>query len=255
MYDGVQFVHMGKFISRGAWKHPDRMIDTTELIFVLQGEVYLTQGETEYHLTAGQVLRLDPGIRHYGTRETENVSFYWLHLTQQAQAVPTKCFFPTNAEQSQLLFRQLLHYSNTEEFPKEGLHCLLRVLLMELNTSQAQRPQAGYALYAAVRAWIKSNADLPLQVCDVAEHFRYNEDYLNRVFRRFYPKGLKAWMDEAKLQHIRSELLTNDLSLQALSEKYGFENYKYFLKYFKYHEGITPTAYRRMYANTHINHK
>ena len=43
------------------------------------------------------------------------------------------------------------------------------------------------------------------------------------------------------------------LKRKEIAEKYGFSDYKYFLKYFKYHEGISPTEYRQTYYNLHMN--
>ena len=35
----------------------------------------------------------------------------------------------------------------------------------------------------------------------------------------------------------------------------GFDDYRAFLKFFRYHEGLTPTEFRNLYYNTHTNNK
>ena len=33
----------------------------------------------------------------------------------------------------------------------------------------------------------------------------------------------------------------------------GFDDYKEFLKFFRYHEGLSPSSFRKLYFNTHLN--
>jgi len=257
MYQSVKYIHGGKFVSRGEWIHSERVIDSTELIIMLKGIAYMEQDGIPYTLTPGDVLVLEEGLRHRGTAVSpEPVSFYWIHcIGVEKSELPSTYFRPESTAQAELICRQLLHYAFSEEYPREILDSLMRVLLIELKTSEQRVGIIENHLCASIREWIRINSDLPLKVSDVAQEFHYNEDYLNRQFRRFYLGGVKACIDEMKMLKIKKELLNNTVSLQELSEKYGFQDYKYFLKYFKYHEGITPTQYRRLYDNIHLNNQ
>lgn len=257
MYDNIKYIHGGKFISRGPWKHPQRIIDSTEIILVAKGSFYIVSGDTEYSLSPGDILRLDSGVNHYGSREyTTDGSFYWLHFVGASrEELPPAYFHPDNTTQIELLIRQLLHYANTEGYPKEAADWLLKLLLLELKTEHLKSDCGNHRIYSTIKEWVRVNSDLPIKVSDIAAHFHYNEDYLNRVFKQFYPNGLKAYIDQMKMQKIKYDLVNESFSLQELAAKYAFSDYKYFLKYFKYHEGITPTKYRQMYYNIHTNTK
>ena len=53
------------------------------------GEVYeLNDDGKEFCLTKGQCLLLKAGPRHYGTKESEGVSFYWLHFRTENMLLP-----------------------------------------------------------------------------------------------------------------------------------------------------------------------
>lgn len=251
MYEGIKYIHGGRFTSRGQWKHPDRVIDNTEIIIVTKGTFYIVSGETEYIMSPGDVLRLDEGVRHYGSRLSNcEVSFYWVHFIGADTAeLPPAYFHPDEVAQAELITRQLLHYANTEGYPREAKEYLLKVLLMELNAEHLRSGAGNHRLYSTVKDWVRVNCDLPIKVSDVAAQFNYNEDYMNRVFRQFYPDGLKAYINEMKLQRIKHDLVNASMSLQEIAEKYAFADYKYFLKYFKYHEGLSPTKYRQIYYN------
>ena len=81
----------------------------------------------------------------------------------------------------------------------------------------------------------------------------YNEDYLNRMFKAHYGEPLKSYIDRERIGFIKKLLLEDALPLAEVAQKAGFQDYKYFLKYFKYHEGITPTEFKLTYSKTLIN--
>ena len=231
------------------------MINDTEIIIAVKGSFTMAVGDAYYPMAAGDVLRIDPGVRHYGTETvTEEASFYWIHFVGATEnELPPMYFHADSVSQAELLARQLLHYASDGNYPPESADCLTRLLIMELKTQESRSGAENHRLFSAVKEWVRLNCDAPLKVSDVAEHFRYNEDYLNRVFRRFYLAGLKAYIDEQKMQRIKTDLLEQTDSLSEIAARYGFSDYKYFLKYFKYHEGVSPTAYRRAYCNLHTN--
>lgn len=257
MYESVEFVNGGKFTSRGVWKHPERRIDTTEIIIVTMGKIYIALDGIEYELAVGDVLRISEGVLHGGTREScETVSFYWLHFKGgDSECLPPVLSRPESIYQTELLARQILHYSNTEGYPRQCGTLLLHVLLVELGYARGVDESSGYKLYCEIKEWVRANCDMPIKVSDVAERFSYNPDYVNRVFKKYCKDGLKAYIDQMKMQRIKHDLVCTDMPLKELAQKYGFAEYKYFLKYFKYHEGATPREYTRAYYNIHTNTK
>ena len=104
-------------------------------------------------------------------------------------------------------------------------------------------------------AWITANRDIILKVEEVSEHLGYNADYISRLFKANYGKSLKEYINDVKISHIKQLLLTSNLSLTDIACSTGFDDYKYFLKFFKYHEGVTPTQFLKSYTKTHINNK
>lgn len=260
MFEDVRYVHSGKFSSRDTWRHGERIITSYELILVTKGEVAIHTGNEAYTLHPGDVLRLDPGVPHGGTRDTdEPVGFFWLHfLTSHKEELPPPFLHPGTSARIELLCRELLHYANTPGYPHEACDSVVRLILMELlhhATCATDTSGKSDKLFREICEWTRINCDLPLTVSGIAAQFGYNEDYLSRYFHRFYPDGLKNYIDRVKLEAIKNALANAHLSLAEISSRYGFSDYKYFLKYFKYHENITPTAYRRLFRGIHTNNR
>ena len=248
----------GKFTSRGNWSHPCRCIDSSELIVVVDGNFTMREGEQTYCLSRDSVLLLEEGLEHSGVGSTnEPISFYWIHfrgLSGNLKGELKKHTVLKNSYAVYLLCRQLLFYSNGSYPPGVATH-LLQVLLAEIGAQGREDGISPEALVVRIREWIRINVDRPLTVSQIALNFGYNEDYLSRLFKKNYGKSLKNVIDEMKTEQIKLLLLESNLTLYEISKRMNFEDYKLFLKFFKYHEGITPTEYRNLYCDIHTNNR
>ncbi|WP_010239834.1 AraC family transcriptional regulator [Clostridium arbusti] len=61
------------------WKHFTRTIDEYLLYIVKSGELYIKEGTTEYCLKKGDLLILEPNIKHYGFKESI-CHYYYFHF-------------------------------------------------------------------------------------------------------------------------------------------------------------------------------
>ncbi len=254
MLESIAYISCGRFVSQGKWIHPDRVIDSHEMIFVLCGEVAINEEGVEYVLGENDVLHLEPGRRHFGFRESENTSFHWLHWRRSASypAEPMpKLLHPENPYRLSLLFHQLLDYSADSRYA-ECPDYVTRLILAEVYAESLSGTETRRA--NRVAEWIRGNSARPIRATDAAAQFGYNVDYLSRLFRKQFGKSLKEYIDGSRMQYIKNQLLNSAAPMKEIAEACGFEEYKYFLKFFKYHEKITPTEFCNCYARTHINH-
>ena len=232
------------------WLHPTRVIDTTELIIVTDGEVNMFVGDERYRAGVGEVLRIPPFVSHGGTEESHGTSFFWIHLDgAQDGELPPVYSRPEGYDRAVLIARELLHYSETAGYPTECADAMTRVLLAELAHTASK--DSG-ALISEIKEWIKREG-YTHSAASVARRYGYNADYLNRVFKARLGIGLKQYIDGRRVELIKRDLTLGGESLTAIAERYGFEDYKCFLKFFKYHAGISPTKYREIYCNLHTN--
>ena len=256
MYEiGYTYVYGGRFTSRGDWTHPARVIQTYELIVVTEGQFEMEIGEARYHLSAGDTLLIPPDLPHRGIGvRRERVSFYWLHFGAENEMLPPTCVHLHDPYAVTGLCRRLLH--DVEEYGKGRVSdALLLVLLGEICKQVQRRDDPANALVARIREWIRINADRPITASRVAEQFGYHADYLSRLFKSTYGHGLKAEIDRVRMQNAKRLLQETDLTLSEIADRVGMEDYKLFLKFFQYHEGISPTDFRARYHTVHTNNR
>ncbi|MBV8223599.1 MAG: AraC family ligand binding domain-containing protein, partial [Verrucomicrobia bacterium] len=71
----------GLFVSPGHGIHPERVIDSYELILVRTGTLVLGEQTTVFTLEQGDTLVLWPARVHRGIAPyAQNTSFYWIHF-------------------------------------------------------------------------------------------------------------------------------------------------------------------------------
>ncbi len=251
MFEDVKNCGAGKFISRDEWKHPERIIDFYELIFVTKGTVYMKEKDVEYSLGEGEILILEPQKLHYGYKFCVGAEFFWLHWKSDLKDLMNikhrKIEDPYNIS---LYFRQLIEARVTQK-PPEALDYLTRLILIEAYIN-GEKPNLN-PIVEKIAAWIRANNDRNITELQIATQFGYNVDYMNRLFKANFSITVKQYVVKERIKYIKTLMLVDNLPLKEIAFKAGFDEYKYFLKFFKYHEKITPTNFYKQYSKIYIS--
>lgn len=243
----LRFSNMGLFESDGAWIHPTVTIDTYELIFVRDGKVFIREGDCEYTVCRGEMILLAPNVEHGGTViSSDFISFYWLHFkTDCIESFPIpKHFAP--AHSLERTFSELMHFQNTN-------HTLAELTLARMLVELATNVEYGNKTAHEIGEFIRIRAHQSLSVVDVAKHFGYSPDHLSRLLRREFGIDAKTLIIKRRLEYVESLLFNTDYSIKEIAQQCGFEDENKFVKFFKYHEGVTPTQLRRRFFHVHLN--
>lgn len=251
MFESVKNCGAGKFVSHNEWIHPDRVIDSYEIIFVTKGSVYINENGTEYSVGVNEILVLEPNLRHFGYKASTNTEFFWLHWYAKSNLLTGIKHRKTEELYNVSVYLRQLIDARIMQKPTETMDYLTRLILIELYSNSRQAKIN--PVIERVTAWIKANSNTHITERETAERVGYNADYLNRLFKSNFSKTLKQYINNERLMYIKTLMLTENLPLKEIAAKSGFEEYKYFLKFFKYHEGITPTEFYRKYSKIYIN--
>lgn len=250
MCNDLKFLRGGIFSKDGKYRHISRVINSYELIIVTEGEVCMEISGERLRASASEVLRILPHEPHGGYEDTESPSFIWLHFEGAEDALlPPRICKPKSYDRTLLLAKEVLHYSRSEGYPEGIAECILRALLAEI----CYKGEEDGSLIAAIKEWIRRERMRPITVAELSAHFGYNGDYLNRIFKSRSGTGLKQYIDSVRLDAMKGELLLGEGSLSDIAERFGFSDYKYFLKYFKYHSGMSPCEYKETYYQAITN--
>lgn len=119
---------------------------------------------------------------------------------------------------------------------------LLETIFVAEKLAKKTTPQQQLA--ELVQEYILQNLTRVMSVDELADKFGYNKQYLGRVFKAEYGTTLKDFINIRKMALAKKLLVTSDMPVAAVGQFLGWQDLNQFLKYFKYHEGVTPSQYR-----------
>jgi len=221
------------------------------LIYIAEGQLQLVvDGETS-KLTAGSLAIVSPFTTYSGVANpapaTDSATAFFLVEFSCSNFI----FFPlakyasfrgANAAESPLTELYSKYVRNeTDSYICDVL--LLETVYVAERLAKETTPQQQLA--SKVRDYVLQNLMKPLTAENLATEFGYHKDYLGRVFKSEFGQTLKDYINDRKLMLAKKLLTTSDMPIAAVGQFLGWSDLNQFLKYFKYHEGITPSQYRR----------
>lgn len=169
--------------------------------------------------------------------------------------IPQKIYRGGEYYELKSLLKKLLHVTNDGTYFPETADSLGLLIFYEYLHTAGSSAVSNNPVMKKTVEYIRINAVRNITAEDVAEHFGYNADYLGRLFKKYHGTGLKKYIAQAKIKAAKDLLLTTNLSVKEIAPKIGFEDENLFVKFFMYHEEISPTKFRNKYVCTHMNNK
>lgn len=252
------FINAGKFIAQGRGRrHPIRVIDSAELIYVVSGSLEMFEGEEHYTIEAGNFLFLYPGLRHGGVAAyPANLSFFWAHFFPEEDfSVHHRKFGSVaNPEKLSQAFDLLLSEQQGRS-DHTACNILLSLILHEVSLRRESdaAPSGNNSLAEAAKRLITLRYADNISTARVAEILHCNADYLGRVYRKAYNLSLLEDLCCIRLKHAAELLREEVLSVKEVAFSCGFNDLAYFRRRFFRQYSMRPGQYRKMYASSHIN--
>ncbi|MDR1281141.1 MAG: AraC family transcriptional regulator [Opitutaceae bacterium] len=262
----------GLFISPGHGIHPDRVIDSHELVFVRSGRLGLAEEDREFTVKAGETLLLWPGRRHRGTLPyEEDLSFYWIHFglppgartKRKTRKTPASLIttiprhgHPARTERLAELFHRFLDDQESGEQPADEAALLVMLMLLEIRrevSPGAAASGSGDSLAARADRFIATHFRRGIHAGDVADAVGAHPDYVGRVYRRANRRTLSEAIHRRQIAEARTLLRDTSQNMEEIARACGFGCSRYFRKLFAGQQGMSPLAYRKLYARVHVN--
>jgi AraC-like DNA-binding protein len=261
----VQSSNGGLFVSRGHGIHPQRVIQSWELIFVRSGVLHIREQDRQFTVAPNQYLILQPGLEHAGTQTyADDLSFYWVHFDlpsdarrkSQCMITLTQHAQPRRPDRlTELLHRFLDDQVNQAHSPLAA-NCQMMLMLNEAADTipvDQQASQSANSLAPRAEKYIASHAHESISTSDVAEHLNCNPDYLGQVFRHTFGMTLTQAIIKQRLTDARKLLMDSQLNIDQVARTCGFATPGYFRRVFQASEGLSPRQYRKLHLRLHIN--
>ena len=97
-----------------------------------------------------------------------------------------------------------------------------------------------------VMLYIEDNFRRKLTIAEVADHFKMNTSYLNRIFKEQMGITLYAAIKNARLEYAKKLLIETDLSIADVCKTCGYSDSANLLRDFKKLTGVAPLRFRKL---------
>jgi len=246
----VAYIDAGHHSSDTDWAHKKRFLDHYEIIFVVKGTLHLQVNDRQYCLSDTDVIVLPQFVTISSYMSSENpLSFYWIkfHSKNFNEFQIRNHYFNIHHSFDLIrLFQGLMLMSNTNSSLEYAKDIALTHLLCFLAANCNRRAQRTGLNIGAILQWIDDNLSADLSVATISHAFNYNKDYLCRVFKAETGTTMKEYINAKQLKRAKDLLITSEYSIRKISEILKYENTNLFIKFFTYHERISPNKFRNM---------
>jgi len=269
--DTLEALNAGLFVSPGFGTHPERVLDSYELMFVTQGRLDMFEENRSFPLLRNQTLLLCPGLRHGGLLPyAPDVNFYWVHFRVRHPGaghrwvgVP-KVASIINPDGMTELFCRFISDQESGILDKVSAAHLVALMLIEASTTEQRewgmraaprtRAHQRAPLAQEIQAYIDGNFRGPITTSSIARDFHRSADYLERVFRRHRDTSILEAVHIKRVTAARAMLRTEGRkNINEVAFACGYSDPGYFRRMFRRLTGLSPKKFRSLYTRTHIN--
>lgn len=122
------------------------------------------------------------------------------------------------------------------------IYDIFNIVSQEINNSQLSNEGAG--LFERFLLLVQDNCFTEREVTFYSEKLFISSKYLSVVCKKSSGKTASDWIDEYTMQHVRTLLKNDKLSLKDIANQMNFSTQSFFGRYVKRILGISPSEYR-----------
>ncbi|XQY92762.1 helix-turn-helix transcriptional regulator [Metabacillus sp. HB246100] len=256
-------------------KHFRRVFNVFDLIYVKEGELFLTEDEQAFSIRKGQYIMLVPGFEHYGHKgckvKTEYIWFHFLipteydltesglenwadmKVTEGDYVKPSLYRFslPTYGEiENQVYIENLFEglMDIDEQTPDFHLRqqLLFQEFLLHLQKEACNIPTAAEKVVEQTIAYIQSFYKEEIKMDDLAKALHFHPDYITRCMQKIIGMSPNLYLNKHRMNVAKKLLATTESKISYISQEVGIVDTTYFSKLFKRLEGLSPLEYRKV---------
>lgn len=263
-----QLCGCGLFAASESFIHTDRVPDFCVLIYVIDGCIYVTEGDTDYEVNAGELLILKNGVHHFGKKKiNKGTKWIFVHFRISADCNASP-FYPdasplgaydTTAESILTLpkflnsvsarfekeLKTFIEYAQSDDaYKKWFINQRLFLLLSSLAIS-TQGFSNNLTLSDRICRYLSDNIGVPFSSENIEKRFYLSYKYMSHLFKKEKGVTMQQYHNSIRMDEACRLLCSTLMSIGEIADKLGFSDVLYFSRCFRNYTGKSPSAYRK----------
>ncbi len=234
-----------------------------QIIYTTRGEGVLYVGGKEYTIKAGMGYYLPKNVPHEYYTEQEIWENHWIvfdgygveKILKLIDFGGAKVFNISDPAVPEAIFKKMLYLLKSNSF-YSGYQCsgLLYQFLLEMNryvNLQTSAQDAGkLAQLKPVIDYLNDHYNEDITLRELAKIISLSPQYLCRLFKECYDLRPFEYLARRRIQEAKRLLITEDMSVNEIASKVGYNDCSYFCAVFKKHEMLSPVEFRSFHKKT-----
>ncbi|MEY8356296.1 AraC family transcriptional regulator [Lachnospiraceae bacterium 54-53] len=257
-------------------KHPrilHQHTDAFEMLFIISGEGYYYLDSAYYKIKCGDLIFCNSGVLHDELPEKNNgISFYGLRLSGFTfHNLPDNHLIPEEIhpivcsgvryDMIKDLFEILFQYGDAEHHMEEFCeHIMMAIMNLSISLVYGEeikrkdeknrsKPNETRQIYQ-IKQYIDQNYHDDLSLESLGKTFYLSPYYLSHIFKSTFQIPPMQYLYRRRIGEAQSLLIATREPITRIAGSVGFGDPNYFAIQFKKYVGMTPSAYRTIYAKS-----
>lgn len=263
-----QLCGCGLFAASESFIHTDRVPDFCVLIYVIDGCIYVTEGDTDYEVNAGELLILKNGVHHFGKKKIKKGTkwiFVHFRISADCNASP---FYPdasplgaydATAESILTLpkfldsvsarfekeLKTFIEYAQSDDAYKKWFINHRLFLLLSSLAVNTQGFSNNLTLSDRICRYLSDNISVPFNSENIEKRFYLSYKYMSHLFKKEKGVTMQQYHNSVRMDEACRLLCSTLMSIGEIADKLGFSDVLYFSRCFRNYTGKSPSAYRK----------
>lgn len=238
-----------------------------QLLYVAKGKAEFVIGGTVHQLTAGHMVLFRPDQpQHYRYHGGDHTQTYWVHFTgSQVEEIlaasgfsPDDCIFFAGSDPALCrTFDSMIYELQTRRANYQALSelCLRQLFLLSRRTAPlpAAVTPALHEQMEAARRFFAQAYNTPINIRDYATGQNVSISWFLRCFKQVTGQTPMQYILSIRMTNAITLMRDTDWNLTQIAAAVGYDNPLYFSRLFHKHNGMSPSAYRKLLAANRAN--
>ncbi len=224
------------------------------LCCVTSGEGFLSCGNQDYVLKAGQMFLLPPGVTHrYSSNPKNPFGLIWIEFYGgDSQRILDRVTQVNGYVMEGAVVKQVSNKLTTliQKVQAQPNACVsleiyqVLLLLLQFQPLEKQSRSLEHTPMEKVLQFIDAHLQERMENERLAQVCHMSKAHFIRQFQEVYGMTPQFYIMDKKLQTAKYYLIYQSISMEKISEILGFSDASHFARVFKAKEGVSPKRYR-----------
>ncbi len=260
------FVAVGKVGSEISWNFTEHIHSSYEFVYIEKGTVCYTCDNKKFEVKEGDLYFIQPNQLHKELNSSKRLKFTYLRFKYSRLGRDRDRIIPeyymadkqvirnVNKKIVNLLEEIYIEQQNKQLGSKEIVEAMILQLIwnvrreLGIGLKEDAFENKNMIVDKAI-TYMKAHTHKKILLKEIAESCNVSSHYLSHVFKEVTDYSILKYIDKIKMEKAMIMLMVDNMNVNEIAEKLGYQDGLYFSKKFKKTYQASPTNFRKNKEN------